>query len=138
MKKNNLLIALIAIVFVCLVGVVSYSLLNNDNKENNNKDNLDNNTEVEITSSEVKDSLDEKIKILEIDFEMDIYAAKQEDIDQVRGLIASAKKRQNNVDEELINIISEETEPFFKGQKSASDVSNVIQNRIRVYVNENR
>ena len=73
MKKNNLLIALIAIVFVCLVGVVSYSLLNNDNKENNNKDNLDNNTEVEITSSEVRDSLDEKIKILEIDFEMDIY-----------------------------------------------------------------
>lgn len=71
-KNNNLLIALIAIVFVCLVGVVSYSLLNN-NKENNNKDNLDNNTEVEITSSEVKDSLDEKIKILEIDFEMDIY-----------------------------------------------------------------
>lgn len=68
----------------------------------------------------------------------DIYAAKQEDIDQVRGLIASAKKRQNNVDEELINIISEETEPFFKGQKSASDVSNVIQNRIQVYVNENR
>ena len=68
MKKNNLLIALIAIVFVCLVGVVSYSLLNNDNK-----DNLDNNTEVEITSSEVRDSLDEKIKILEIDFEMDIY-----------------------------------------------------------------
>ena len=68
MKKNNLLIALIAIVFVCLVGVVSYSLLNNDNK-----DNLDNNTEVEITSSEVMDSLDEKIKILEIDFEMDIY-----------------------------------------------------------------
>ena len=63
MKKNNLLIALIAIVFVCLVGVVSYSLLNNDNK-----DNLDNNTEVEITSSEVRDSLDEKIKILEIDF----------------------------------------------------------------------
>lgn len=72
------------------------------------------------------------------DFEIDIYAAKQEDIDQVRGLIASAKKRQNNVDEELINIISEETEPFFKGQKSASDVSNVIQNRIQVYVNENR
>ena len=72
------------------------------------------------------------------DFEMDIYAAKQEDIDQVKDLIASAKKRQNNVDEELINIISEETEPFFKGQKSASDVSNVIQNRIQVYVNENR
>lgn len=72
------------------------------------------------------------------DFEMDIYAAKQEDIDQVKALIASAKKRQNNVDEELINIISEETEPFFKGQKSASDVANVIQNRIQVYVNENR
>lgn len=72
------------------------------------------------------------------DFEMEIYAAKQEDIDQVKELISSAKKRQNNVDEELINIISEETEPFYKGQKSASDVANIIQNRIRVYVNENR
>ena len=72
------------------------------------------------------------------DFEMEIYAAKQEEIDQVKDLIASAKKRQNNVDEQLINIITEETEPFFKGQKSASDVSNVIQNRIQVYVNENR
>ena len=73
------------------------------------------------------------------DFEMDIYAAKQEDIDQVRGLIASAKKRQNNVDEELINIISEETEPFFKGQKSASDVCQChSEHGIQVYVNENR
>lgn len=72
------------------------------------------------------------------DFEMEIYAAKQEDIDTVRGLISSAKKRQNSANDELINIITEETEPFFKGQKSAEDAANVIQNRIQVYVNENR
>ena len=32
----------------------------------------------------------------------------------------------------------EEAEAFFKGQKSVSDVANVIQSRVQVYVNENR
>lgn len=72
------------------------------------------------------------------DFEITIYAAKQEEIDQVRSLIDSATGRWDNSDEELTKIISEETEPFFKGQKSAEEAANVIQNRIQVYVNENR
>lgn len=72
------------------------------------------------------------------DFEITIYAAKQEEIDQVRDLIDSATGRWDNSDEELTKIISEETEPFFSGQKSSSEVANVIQNRIQVYVNENR
>lgn len=72
------------------------------------------------------------------DFEITIYAAKQEEIDQVRDLIDSATGRWDNSDEELSTIISEETEPFFSGQKSSSEVANVIQNRIQVYVNENR
>lgn len=73
------------------------------------------------------------------DFEITIYAAKQEEIDQIRSLIDSAIGRwENDTDEDLNNIISEETEPFFKGQKSAEEAANVIQNRIQVYVNENR
>lgn len=72
------------------------------------------------------------------DFQMDIMAATQEEVDAVRELIMSARKTSGNADEQLINIITEETEPFFKGQKSAADTAGIIQNRIQIYVNENR
>ena len=41
-------------------------------------------------------------------------------------------------DEQINTIIQEETESFFAGQKSARDVAEIIQNRVQVYVNENR
>ena len=72
------------------------------------------------------------------DFNIDIYAATQEEVDAVWALIKSADKMSGSVDEQLNNIITEETEPFFKGQKSAADTAAVIQNRIQIYVNENR
>lgn len=42
------------------------------------------------------------------------------------------------MDETLINIISEEAEPYYAGQKSARDVAGIIQSRVQLYVNENR
>lgn len=72
------------------------------------------------------------------DFEMEIMAATQEEVDAVRGLIASAEKLSGSTNEQLVNIITEESEPFFKGQKSAADTAAIIQNRIQIYVNENR
>lgn len=41
-------------------------------------------------------------------------------------------------DEKLLNIIQEETAPFFAGQKSAKDVAAIIQSRAQIYINENR
>ena len=41
-------------------------------------------------------------------------------------------------DQELMNIISEESAAFFSGQKSAKDVAAIIQSRVQIYVNENR
>ena len=41
-------------------------------------------------------------------------------------------------DENLINIINEETAPYFADQKSAKDVAAIIQSRVQIYVNENR
>lgn len=41
-------------------------------------------------------------------------------------------------DENLINIITEEAEGFFSGQKSAKEVAGIIQSRVKIYVNENR
>lgn len=72
------------------------------------------------------------------DFNMDIYAATQEEVDEVRKLIESAHRISGNVDQQLTNIITEESAAFFKGQKSAADTAAVIQNRIQIYVNENR
>lgn len=72
------------------------------------------------------------------DFEMEIMAATEEEIDEVRALIASAEKLSGSVNEQLVNIITEESEPFFKGQKTAADTAAIIQNRIQIYVNENR
>lgn len=41
-------------------------------------------------------------------------------------------------DEAIYNIIMEEAESFLSGQKSAKDVADIIQSRVRIYVNENR
>lgn len=40
--------------------------------------------------------------------------------------------------ENLIQIVQEETAAFFSGQKSAKEVAGIIQSRAQIYVNENR
>ncbi len=40
--------------------------------------------------------------------------------------------------EKLSNIISEEVEAFFEGQKSVEEVTKIIQSRAQIYINENR
>ncbi len=71
------------------------------------------------------------------DFNIDIYAAKQEEVDAVKAVISSAERCAGAVNEELTNIITEETAAFFKGQKSAKETADIIQNRIQIYVKEN-
>ena len=71
------------------------------------------------------------------DFDMEIYAATPAEIDAVRAVIESADRLAGSINEELTNIITEETEPFFKDQKSAKETADIIQNRIQTYVNEN-
>ena len=71
------------------------------------------------------------------DFEAEIYAAKQEEVDAVKALIESADGVVSN-NEEISNIIAEEAAAYFEGQKSAKDVADVIQSRVQIYVNENR
>lgn len=72
------------------------------------------------------------------DFSMEIMAATQEEVDAVKALIASAERISENTDQQIMDIITEEAGSFFKGQKSAADVANIIQNRVQIYVNENR
>jgi ABC-type glycerol-3-phosphate transport system substrate-binding protein len=71
------------------------------------------------------------------DFNVDIYAATQEDIDTIMNLINSVDKTYE-WDTNMYTIISEESAAFFAGQKNAKEVADIIQSRIQIYVNENR
>ena len=41
-------------------------------------------------------------------------------------------------DSSLSDIINEEIQPFFKGEKSAADAAKMIQSRATIYVNEQK
>lgn len=62
----------------------------------------------------------------------------QEEVDKAMELMNEAKPVNYNGDDEISKIITEEAEAFFKGQKSVDEVAGIIQNRINIYVGENR
>lgn len=68
-------------------------------------------------------------------WEYTYHFATQEEIDTFLAILNSAKARpwQN---EEILKIISEETEPLYRKQKTVDEVATVIQSRIRLYVSE--
>lgn len=70
------------------------------------------------------------------DWEAKIYAATQEEVDEIKDMIALAKP-QSNGDQTIFTMIMEEAESYFAGQKSAQDVAKVIQSRVEIYVSEN-
>ncbi|MDE5951928.1 MAG: extracellular solute-binding protein [Acetatifactor sp.] len=61
----------------------------------------------------------------------------QEEVDEICEFIYSVN-RLPYYNENISNIITEEAEAFFVGQKSVQEVAGVIQSRVQVYVNENR
>lgn len=60
----------------------------------------------------------------------------QEQVDEFIAFIESVDKKMY-YNEQIQNIITEESAAFFEGQKSAQDVANIIQSRAQIYVNEN-
>ena len=72
------------------------------------------------------------------DWEYTYHTPTEEEIDILKGLISVAEPSSATGNDEITNIITEEAEAFFKGQKSVADVAGVIQSRVQVYVNENR
>ncbi len=70
------------------------------------------------------------------DWEAEIYAATQEEVDDLKAMISMARPVAG-ADQTIFNIITEEASSYFKGQKSAQDVANIIQSRVEVYVSEN-
>lgn len=61
----------------------------------------------------------------------------QQQADELFDFICSVKKREY-YNEDVLKIVTEEAEAFFSGQKSAADVAGLIQNRVQLYINENR
>ena len=68
---------------------------------------------------------------------IDIYSVKQEEVDAIWQIINQISGTMN-YDTQLMNIIEEEAAPFLKGQKSVDEVSDIIQSRVQIYVNESR
>ena len=71
------------------------------------------------------------------DFTLDVYSAKEEEIEQIRELIGEIG-RMERVDDQVLSIVSEEAGAYFDGQKSVDDVVGVIQSRANIYMNENK
>ena len=70
------------------------------------------------------------------DFYVEYYGSTQEEIDELQALIESARPG-DTTDEEISNIINEEADAYFKGQKSVDEVADIIQRRVKIYISEN-
>lgn len=57
------------------------------------------------------------------------------DIARIKEAVLSATKTSGYY-EDIIDIINEEAEPFFEGQKSVDEVVKIIQSRATIYINE--
>ena len=69
------------------------------------------------------------------DFSVDFYATTQEEADQLAALIENIAGT-SSYNENIMNIINEETAALFAGQRTAEQVADVIQNRVSTYVAE--
>ncbi len=73
------------------------------------------------------------------DVEITVEGTTQEDVDKLKDLISRIDGiSANQQDSNLMNIITEEAEAYFTGQKSLDDVTSIIQSRATIYVNENK
>ena len=60
----------------------------------------------------------------------------QSDIDAVKTILKNMKYQVNS-ETQIMKIIKEESAAYFAGQKSAEEVSDIIQSRVQVYLKEN-
>lgn len=71
------------------------------------------------------------------DFSIEVFAAKKEQVDRIRQMIDTARSN-SQMDSDMFNIIQEEAQSYFKGQKSPEEAAALIQNRVQTYINETR
>lgn len=66
-----------------------------------------------------------------------IYEATEQDIEAVRELVDNACNKYE-YDVSIMTIISEEAEGYLAGQRSLDEVTEVIQNRVSLYLEEQK
>ena len=66
---------------------------------------------------------------------IDVYAMTQAEYDKIMEVINSTT-RVMTYDQEVLDIIKDETSAFFEGQKSAEETAKMIQSRVGLYVGE--
>ncbi|MCM1325224.1 MAG: extracellular solute-binding protein [Bacteroidales bacterium] len=66
------------------------------------------------------------------------HATTWEEVNDMLALVSDAVPFYETADDEIIKIIGEEAQAYYKGQKSADAVAKVIQNRVHLYVGENQ
>ena len=70
------------------------------------------------------------------DWEYTYHIPTLEEADLILRLIEAAKPVSFSEANEVVKIINEEAEGYYLGQKTAEEVMEIIQNRVRIYVNE--
>lgn len=68
---------------------------------------------------------------------VDIQPSSQHEIDIYMDLI-NHTKRIGKGNKEIFDIIEEESQAYFSGDKSLDETADIIQNRVKIYVSENR
>ena len=66
-----------------------------------------------------------------------IYAMTQEQADEILEIISTCTKVAS-YDTSIYNIVYEQAQGFFAGQKTVDDVARLIQSKAMIYVNEQR
>ncbi len=69
--------------------------------------------------------------------QIEFYALTQADADLINSLINSVERTATQ-DESLMNIIKEEANIYFAGEKSVDEIASIIQSRMKIYINEQR
>lgn len=71
------------------------------------------------------------------DVEITVGPLTEEDAQAVRDMVYNATT-EAAYDQQLMNIITEEAEYYFNGEKSAQEIAGIIQSRAQLYIDENR
>lgn len=94
-------------------------------------------SKVDDAAKQTKDSFQEsKVSYAGV-WEYTYHIPTQEDVDTVKTLVSCAQLYSTQNDQ-VIEIILEEAAPYFQGQKSLDEVIDVMQNRVGIYMSENR
>lgn len=71
-------------------------------------------------------------------YEVEIQPATQEDVDQVKALLADTTAISGSVSNDVFNIINEEAQFYFSGEQSVESVASKVQSRMEIYLSETK